>query len=388
MRTRVVKDRAKRRSYLEVRLGRREEFDLDRIRMLQSLRCRTLLTPSTFKEDDGVETLRFEVTGLMPLHGFLHRDVLSHQTYERLLASVAELVGACQVAGVGLETLLLDDREVFVSFDGMLHVASVPLVGGGSVSRTTVMGLVGLLGNTRRLKFNLEEDERIALEIGRFHDESDDFNLESYCQLLSKEFGVVQRTLLNPHIVKNGAINPTGPNRTWNGEERIARSRSATPTEAVPVSPTICRNENGWAPDQSRSAYGADWGEKSEGRDRGNSSDADVDSSDELLLKTNDCVLVRLNTDERFSLPMDEPLTLGRSDSCSVQLLGNPDMSRRQATVVCEEDGCTVCDLGSANGTTVRGHLLGKSESAKVSWGETFQLAGEPFAIVREGPNR
>lgn len=341
VRTRVVKDRGARRSYFEVRFGRREELDVRRIGALRDVRCQALLVPAEVPREQD-EALYFDVTGLVSLREYVRRDVLSHQKYERLLASVAELVSTCDALGIDVADVLCDDTRIFASFDGVLHAAYVPLLHGEHPSSTTVLSLVGTMGNARRLRFYLEEDERIARAVARFHDESEFFDLERYCALLGDEFGVVQRTLRNPRISRIQNRKGVVASRRV-GEDVGARSCGAART------PVPSEKEDTPVPDPESRPF----------------------------------VLVRIDTGERYALADDELLTLGRSGTCSVQLLGNPDLSRRQATLLCEDDGCVVCDLGSANGTVVRGHRLGESEEARLAFGETFQLAGEPFVIVR-----
>lgn len=393
MRTRVVRSRAGKRSYLEVKLGRREELDVRRLRMLEGVRCRSFLAPvwELPQPGDVGAVIRYDVTGLTPLHGFVRKDVLSHQKYERMLASVAEVVGACRALGLDVSAVLFDDSRVFTSFDGMLRFAYVPLMRGVRASATTPLGLVGTLSDTRRLRFYLQEDELIARDVAWFHDESESFDVDRYAQLLSREFGVVPKTLLNPRfshmghpspLVYQGVNRGQEPGRDHRGGEGVLKAGEAG-NAPIPSTPLTARRplhstDVGHVMGGCSELEGLDV--SSAGVRMGDGLAPEAESAEDH--ETERYELVRLNTGERYLLAADETLTLGRSDACSVQILDNPDLSRRQATVVCEPEGCLICDLGSANGTVVRGHHLGESESAQVALGETFQLAGEPFAIV------
>lgn len=495
MRTRVVRERSSRRTWLEARPKSHEVPDLGRIRILAQARHRTLLVPEVVPQKEGGNAIRFEVSRLTSLNSFLRKDAVSHQQYERMLASVAEVAGVCDALHLRTSSLLLEARDVYASLDGILHFAAVPLVGGKSSSRWTLMGLVGYLCQARGLRFKLEEDLRVARDLESFHAAHEEFDLEEYCDFMAAEFGVVTRTLHRPEVVsvsgepywpsygshesgpgepepapavpmepapampkgpapavpmesapampaepvpaessiqaapqpnepvpkestaKEPAIEASVPVRSLLGgstgnvppmlrpyvlmansakphasegamsegamPERIMRERAkrenATPKSAMPKNEE-CLNEFAATVTTGEKAVGEVPREVPEPAETTKAETAGIETngtnSDDVW-----CTLVRPRTGEEFSLPLDETLTLGRSPECSVQLLGNPDISRRQATILCEEDSCVLCDLGSANGTRVHGHELDESESARLLFGEKFKLAGEPFFV-------
>lgn len=519
MRTRIVRERSSRRTWLEARPKSHEVPDLGRIRMLAQARHRTLLVPEVVPQKEGGNAIRFEVSRLTPLNSFLRKDAVSHQQYERMLASVAEVAGVCDALRLCTGSLMLEARDVYASLDGILHFAAVPLVGGKNSSRWTLMGLVGYLCQARGLRFKLEEDLRIARDLESFHSAHEEFDLEEYCDFMAAEFGVVTRTLRRPEVVSvsgesywpsysyygqepapvmppvpagsqiqpkpsvtadsqvlpgppasaNAFVDtvppvpmeasfqanlqsnepmPTKPpfqkpeekvqpencseNRTEGGSqnrsegnlhERVSPESERSSLESGQVGavasaprgiskgesfPTQKSFHTGnvppmlrpyvpmASPEQAHAAESAMLADEipnesvnepvaaiAVSEDAGSDEDAGMDdaNSDGVW-----CTLVRPRTGEEYLLPLDETLTLGRSPDCSVQLLGNPDISRHQATILCEEDSCVLCDLGSANGTRVHGYELGESESARLLFGEKFKLAGEPF-FVRENPS-
>jgi DNA segregation ATPase FtsK/SpoIIIE, S-DNA-T family len=74
---------------------------------------------------------------------------------------------------------------------------------------------------------------------------------------------------------------------------------------------------------------------------------------------------------------IDERLLIGRSGDLGVQLIG-PSVSRRHAEVRVESDGsAVVCDLGSRNGTFVRGERI---ESRVLASGDTFEIGKSSFS--------
>lgn len=487
MRTRVVRERSSRRTWLEARPKSHEVPDLGRIQILAQARHRTLLLPEVVPQKEGGNAIRFEVSRLTSLNSFLRKDAVSHQQYERMLASVAEVAGVCDALHLRTSSLLLEARDVYASLDGILHFAAVPLVGGKSSSRWTLMGLVGYLCQARGLRFKLEEDLRVARDLESFHAAHEEFDLEDYCDFMAAEFGVVTRTLRRPEVVSvsgepywpSYGSYESGPDEPEPAPAVRMEPASAVPMEpapAMPAEPVPAESSiqtepqpNEPVPQESaakepaieasvpaRSLLGgstgnvppmlrpyvlmansakphASEGAMSEGampesamRERAKRenpiSESAIPKNEERLnefaatattsekavgevsreapepaettkaevvsIEANGtssddvwCTLVRPRTGEEFSLPLDETLTLGRSPECSVQLLGNPDISRRQATILCEEDSCVLCDLGSANGTSVHGRELDESESARLLFGEKFKLAGEPFFV-------
>lgn len=75
-------------------------------------------------------------------------------------------------------------------------------------------------------------------------------------------------------------------------------------------------------------------------------------------------------------------VVVGRSKSSDIRIDGNSNLSRAHASVRRVGEGFEVTDLGSSNGTFVRGARLFKGQSAKVSAGEAFMLADETMRIV------
>lgn len=78
-----------------------------------------------------------------------------------------------------------------------------------------------------------------------------------------------------------------------------------------------------------------------------------------------------------LQLPVKGTLTLGRSSSCELRL-HDVDTSRRHAEIVCEEDGCTIRDLGSTNGTFVNGERV---ETRKLEPGDRIQIGANAIAF-------
>ncbi len=82
------------------------------------------------------------------------------------------------------------------------------------------------------------------------------------------------------------------------------------------------------------------------------------------------------------TLPSSGPVVLGRGAEAEVDL-EHASLSRRHA-VLHLDDRVEIEDLGSANGTRVRGRRIAKNERVAVAWGEAIEL-GAVLVIVRPG---
>lgn len=91
--------------------------------------------------------------------------------------------------------------------------------------------------------------------------------------------------------------------------------------------------------------------------------------------------LVRLGTGERYELPLDVEVTLGRGSACGVRLLGNPKLSRLHARLRFDGTRVQVSDLGAANGTWVAGVRLLAHQTAALDGDQGLRLADEDFAV-------
>ncbi|MBP9206229.1 MAG: sigma 54-interacting transcriptional regulator [Kofleriaceae bacterium] len=92
-----------------------------------------------------------------------------------------------------------------------------------------------------------------------------------------------------------------------------------------------------------------------------------------LLVTGGDTVLT-------FPLRRDE-ITIGRAPECDV-VLGHDALSRRHARLQLAP-ALTVEDLGSRNGTRVRGALVAPGQRVPLAMGETFQIGRFHFLIAR-----
>ena len=93
--------------------------------------------------------------------------------------------------------------------------------------------------------------------------------------------------------------------------------------------------------------------------------------------------LVRERTGER--LRMQLPTIIGRGAAATTKIRGNLAISRNHARVQLDRGRLTIVDLGSVNGTRVRGTRIPKNMAVELRDGDEVRLASEVFWITTRG---
>src|SRR5215210_8549435 len=93
--------------------------------------------------------------------------------------------------------------------------------------------------------------------------------------------------------------------------------------------------------------------------------------------------LVSPDGDQVFELRRGAALTVGRALTSDVPLL-DPTVSRRHASLVADEAGIELNDLGSSNGTFVNGARV---EHARVSPGDVLTFGKLSFNVNKIDPS-
>lgn len=94
--------------------------------------------------------------------------------------------------------------------------------------------------------------------------------------------------------------------------------------------------------------------------------------------------LRRVSDGAVFPLPEGIACVVGRGRASDVRVSDDEHLSRRHARITCREDGATIVDLGSANGTWVGGKMILKDKPAILGYGEPFFLSKCEYVIERE----
>lgn len=95
--------------------------------------------------------------------------------------------------------------------------------------------------------------------------------------------------------------------------------------------------------------------------------------------RTSVFVLERLRDHACYELPC-APVVIGRSATCDIAVAGNGALSRRHVRL--DMAAGLIEDLGSANGTQVRGQRLAAHVPVPLAAGEEFILADEAFLVA------
>src|SRR6185436_17143583 len=93
-------------------------------------------------------------------------------------------------------------------------------------------------------------------------------------------------------------------------------------------------------------------------------------------------VVLGTGTVATYPLPEAGQITIGRGSSCDIAV-NDESISRKHARLTIGEDTLTIEDLGSANGTKVRGNRLDVGKPVRISIGEMVAL-GEASMLVQQ----
>ncbi len=408
MKFKLEKERGKGRQWLCVVPTRGEHVDAGLVRWLSACHRNRLLDLTPMKE--GV--LRYDATGLTPLHEFLRQTELTSARYENLLVSTCEAMATCAVDGAPFRALVFHPEAVFAEEDGNLHFCFYPVqVRPNSVKRNDPKAFLRGLHKGGHLSLLGADDLRVASDLERFLKGQDGLSLRDLERFLLDTYGV--------DVAREFAARPAGQPvraaervRAAQGVEQGAPQPAKTmlaadvwgagvakALEAEPLGPAQEPPARGHVPEgdaraeeppfESGARAGRDGIDLAEvpgwefDPEPARQVESDTAETGPAFAPSEEFLLVCEETGEAFSLGSGASAVVGRGSASDVQIPDNLRISRSHARVQRLGDAFLVTDLGSANGTTVGGRELGKGESAEVQTGETFLLADVPFKVVR-----
>lgn len=338
MKARVENERGSGSEWLEVRLSPGEVPDLDLLSWLQSRSHRYLLEVEA--GDRGRSEIRYNVTGLESLRSFLRSYEITSLQYENVLVSVAEAAGMLRREGRDPLCLQLDERYMYADMDGNLWFVLLPVeVDERRRARDPLKSFLERLARSRRISYSSADDlarsERLRKVV-----RADGFSSDDYEAFLVREYGI--------RLDFSDTAAPAAP--------PVARGRHFGPTADDDAITSVDLGGSGL-----RQAPAGAWAHGG---------------------RTTAFRLVLLDgSGTSYALGDCRAVLVGRGSACDVRILGNPGISRIHARVERDGDGFRVTDLGSVNGTIVRGLELRDGESERVGLGEAFELADLPVAI-------
>lgn len=437
MKERRTKDRHTGARTLQVRTTRGENLDYSRAEWLVGARSAVLL-PFRYEATEHKSLLYYDITGLPTLPEYLGMGISGMQ-YISLLRSVQTLGELCASSGLPTEMLRFEPENVYVRDEGMVFCC-LPLTP-PSPQRMQILQLMEYLagGNVR---FVLQSDAELAGRTLDFVRRHQVFSSFEFGQWLSGSFGVpvssgrpsVQsggqsgnapgqgvQEVFDPFAASSTSSSPQvqngpspkqapvggvsvkvaqsvfSPDAESHGNPASGGGNADDCAQTLPSlrypprdSPVQSVEPSGTRALSGALAHGAESVAFVEGAavsagplNTASSVDMSGGFAGPAVSPPVGFIVVREKDGSRLHSASSSAV-IGRSSSCAICVRGNTNISRRHATVAdLGGGGFGVTDLGSANGTMVRGMKVPQGEIVQVSLGESFRLADETFHIER-----
>lgn len=421
MRLAERKDRKSGAKTLQVTAGKRETLEYAQAEWLRGAPGRCLL-PFDYDAAGAEPRFYYDVTGMERLPRFLKAKVTSGQ-YVGMLRTVYDVLDLCTRKGCPTSSVCFDPSTVYVDEQGAIAFALVPLSGVGARDNDSPRALLGYLGSLSHVGLVVAEDERHVRAVNDFVRRTPVLSVSALREFLVSQFslsleggsgslgtpaaadapvaeparrapgagalldmvGMLSRRASAQEVTAAqsvaaraldgvAGVSPTAAARVMTVAPATATPEAGPATPDPEASPPV----TGAAPEPSRAGCG-----ETTYFGRGAVSFATGFSSacDETAGRTS-FSLERERDGRRFDLDLSVPRTVGRSLTSDVTLDGNSNLSRCHARISRDRGGFEICDLGSLNGTTVRGRRLEREGSGHVDLGERFLLADEAVRIV------
>ena len=422
MKSRVTRDRKSGSRTLVVRPTGREELAYDTAEWLR-LQAGEDFVDFRYTRD-GSTALYYDVTDLVDLPSYLKAQVSLDQ-YRRILVGLHAVLAVCTREGIPTSMLRLAPDEVLLTAEGEPRFTLVPLTGVPEHAGSSPLALLHHLAS-RRVKFVVPEDERHAVALGDFASRNKVLTISAFREFLASDLGISLRgdsgslggsldqgvPARGPRVagadaprafpVAPAAFDPVAMTRHAPSASQVVAGQTVAGRvcDAVGgVSPTACgrRRATGETRAEREPACGAGVAASAPAPVpaapaggttllggpsslRGGSVTG-PDSVGALVAAS----LVRESDGELYALPMREgAISVGRSTTNDVRIDGDSNVSRRHLEVSRVRGAYELVDVGSSNGTVVRGRRLAPGVGACVAAGEPFLIAGERFRIVEE----
>ena len=340
MKIRFAINRTTRHRELLVLSRKGEELNPHQAAWLERLNHENFLRVSyDVPDESGRTTIAYDVNGLVTFGRYIRKYTLSGDDLVGMLTDLACAYGNCtsgQNRRFWQQSMLFDKRFVFADKDAKLRFVFIPLDGLPFTVENSPLVLLQLLGDTRKVKYATPNDYSLARDLGSYAlNERGTFSFNSYRAFLRNECGI--------EIDPDGTIRGGVANR----EKPVLDSkRELQPREVQPVE----------RPSRTKNVQG---GTGSPRRYR----------------------LHRVSTGETYDIAEAQQVILGRGSGCDPQLLGNPKVSRKHASILVQDDSMIIVDLGSANGTFVNSTKLPQHQPIRVRVGQEFSLATETLRV-------
>lgn len=426
MKARVTHDRRSGSRTLVVRPAKREQLAYDTAEWLRAHAGEELVDFRYSR--DGSTTLYYDVTDLVDLPTYLRAQVSLDQ-YRRILSGLHAVLAVCTREGIPTSMLRLAPNDVLLTAEGAPRFTLVPLTGVPEQAGSSPSALLHYLAS-RHVRFVVPGDERHAAALGDFASRNQVLTISAFREFLASDLG----------ITLGGDSGPLGCASIPGAPERGVGVASAPAPRAAPAAPAafdpvammqhapsasqvvagqtvagrVCDAVGGVSPTAGVRAQAV--GEARAGREpaHGGVPMADATSATgpaapEPAAPANGTALlgappslpgphaagpgpagdhaaaslVRESDGECYALPARSgAISVGRSAANDVRIDGDGNVSRRHLEVSRARGAYELVDVGSSNGTVVRGRRLAPGVGTCVAAGEPFLIAGERFRIV------
>ncbi|BDR52721.1 hypothetical protein KIM372_06280 [Bombiscardovia nodaiensis] len=414
MKEKTLRDRHTGATTLMLRTKRGELLNYTQAEWLLGQSSHSLL-PFKYEPKGKGAIFYYDTTGLPSLADYLRMSISGVQ-YASLLRSLAQLGDLSAREQLPLESIRFELDHVFVEDDSLRFVC-VPLQP-LPAQQTSILGLLALLSESKRVKFTLLGDAALLEAVSDFSRRTALFSAFDFDEFLTATLPsqAAQSSRSQDPLQPEGSLSPAAVFDPFGPPAKATSAQQAVPAEPVleqTDSSTVRTNRtndaaSSSAPPQDHAQNeakatpaqeagpaaegglpaggGGQEGSPAKGGTRmlsgalpsgGLSAEREPDGQ----AATPPFSLVQVSTGQRLC-QATQAVTLGRSEACEAQVVGNTNVSRMHAVVRrLPAGGFSVVDLGSANGTTVRGQILSKGQSAQLAAGESFLVADELIRI-------
>ncbi len=401
---------------LVVRAEKREQLEYAQAEWLKSAH-ESFLLPFTYDPAQAKVRLYYDATGMARLRAFL-KARLSAVQFLGMLEGVLKALDLCTRKKYPTSIMCFDPDYVYVDEGGHIKLACIPLSGMVERPERTPRSLLSYLADSSHVRFILDEDARHRCALDDFVRRTPVLSVSAMREFLSMEsggagdftiegasprqaadasaavqslvadavafdmVGLVTQVPASSEVIAHESVaervlngvagtSPTAPERMLAGQEAptVGLASMAPPAPIASGAPQDAGTPDPHVSDDT----------VRDGRAAPRAAAVQAAGSTSCVPGT--LVLVRMCDGGAWDLDLSSPRTVGRSSESDVVIVGNPSISHRHARVLRDGGSVRIQDLGSLNGTFVRGERLPRDASAPISMGECFRIADETFCV-------
>lgn len=351
-------------SVLTVTPGWREHVLLEPLKWIEEQESPLLAHVRIEARGDKVKALHYSFPNGTSIADILSKP-LPPALYQFILGSVAEAAALCVLAGRQV-LLYADENSIFISSNGVLRFAYVPIESNGARRHIGLRPVLKTLVN-KKIDFENTDDERCKKELALFLESGEPKDFYTFALFLRDNL------MLSLQEMATKALADEEARKRAESDEQMRKA-------AQERSLSGAGQQGGGAKWRGVSVQGS---YKSFEFDEQGASDSYENREDVLTIQPTSVIAIkRLSTGDISVIPAGGGF-IGRTAKCVVRVLNNPKIGREHATIFLDGNDVILSDNNSHNGTRVGGRCILGDESARIAVGESFSLADEEFVVVR-----